>query len=580
MLTLLCLVISTASLILRSLPGSVCIEFSHFGAYTFRKHWMSTERWLHPFSSSSSFLHPLSPLVCLSSSSSSLRSSLSHRLSSDPSLDVRVLDPASLSVLVQSSGSSPRVPAASSPGILPPLWLHRLRHDDPAVAVLALDTSESRSAEDIEAAVFQTVKGLSAGPRRAEGHRGLGAHVVVAVVAKEHEAAEVVSRGTPGKMADERVSVVVVGRRDGHAAGWGKLARVVREKAGWFYSEWIRVLSSWRDSVGAEDQQRRRMQADVRIALLMCFLQEGDAASKYFQQVYQEAEEELHREDEINCKEELKAVLYLCKFFQIKFLIRSGKFAEAVDAFSEHMGRAFKYVGKPETMAFRDLGWIALQYRIMAEFLDSHASPVMNSNRYHNPAYYFHLAAHYMRIRRSAFINSVDLNAGEINLSRAATYDSILESQRYFGNLISFSHSDTENQKPVQSLDSNGLQLEKEINQYLESGFQYTVQIIELLKMAYLHVKQLDSQRFMLFLCQEMAQEYFYSGEWKVALPLLDSILERYRLEKWEFLLVQTLRKTICCSLNLNMTDKAFAYTLEIMSLCKKLVQNLLIFID
>ena len=89
---------------------------------------------------------------------------------------------------------------------------------------------------------------------------------------------------------------------------------------------------------------------------------------------------------------------------------------------------------------------------------------------------------------------------------------------------------------------------------------------VELLTKSYEHFKRQKHGRMTLFLASEIADEYFESNKYEMALKFYDRIAKNYRKEKWNAVLKTIIQKSLECAKRLRIWDKVLEYLTELMS--------------
>ncbi len=109
------------------------------------------------------------------------------------------------------------------------------------------------------------------------------------------------------------------------------------------------------------------------------------------------------------------------------------------------------------------------------------------------------------------------------------------------------------------------ISLEKESSFWIESHYNHSEEILYYLKRAYIAAKKLNSHRMFLFMGAEIAREHFQNGKHDLARPLYDALIEEFKKEKWNTLLLSVLLDALTCAEHLNLKKDMLNYCYNIL---------------
>ncbi|XP_043708533.1 trafficking protein particle complex subunit 11-like isoform X2 [Telopea speciosissima] len=268
---------------------------------------------------------------------------------------------------------------------------------------------------------------------------------------------------------------------------------------------------------------------------------------------------------------EIKTVVELLHFKISTLLLHGGKVIEAVMWFRQHIASYKTLVGAPEVV-FLHWDWMSRQYLVFAELLETSAATIPGNAslilgtsekpstewEFH-PAYYYELAAHYMREKRCCL--EVALSASETSKRIESSSESVIQSV-FVGQFA----------RLLEQGEAFVMQIltDAEYVQYaLAEGkrFQDSYEIIALLKKSFESYDNLNARRMASYCGNQMAREYFTLGEFGNAKNLFDGVVSLYRQEGWITLLWEVLGYLRECSRRLGSVKDFIEFSLEMAAL-------------
>ncbi|XP_008787021.2 trafficking protein particle complex subunit 11 [Phoenix dactylifera] len=271
---------------------------------------------------------------------------------------------------------------------------------------------------------------------------------------------------------------------------------------------------------------------------------------------------------------EIKAVAEQLHFKISTLLLHGGKVVEAITWFNKHIAGYERLVGAPE-IAFLHWEWFSRQFLVFAELLEtsSAAIPSTLSPRFgtsenpltdweFQPAYYYQLAANYLREKRYCLECCASMpEYSELSTKVGDVPESVMPSA-YVGQYARlFEQGDT-----ITVL----LLSDSEYVSYAHmeaQRFQDTYEIIALFRKAYESFSGLKAPRIASYCGNRMAREYFIAKEFGNAKQLFDGVACLYRQEGWVTLLWESLGYLRECSQRLGSAKDFVEYSLEMAAL-------------
>ncbi|CAL1366675.1 unnamed protein product [Linum trigynum] len=268
---------------------------------------------------------------------------------------------------------------------------------------------------------------------------------------------------------------------------------------------------------------------------------------------------------------EIKIVAEQLHFKIATLLLHGGKIADAIAWFRKHNASYRNLVGPPGVV-FMHWEWISRQFLVFAELLETSSKAIQSisgpaSNTAEKfltewefqPAYYYQLAAHYLKEKRNALelAQQSEETAGGIDGSAESVVPSVYVGQ--FSRLL-----EQENALAMQPL------TDEEYTRYsIAEGkrFQDSFEIIALLKKSHESFSGIKSKRMGSLCAFQMAKEYYTVADFTNAKQLLDDVASLYRSEGWVTLLWETLGYVRECSRRAGMVKEFVEYSLEMAAL-------------
>jgi hypothetical protein len=268
---------------------------------------------------------------------------------------------------------------------------------------------------------------------------------------------------------------------------------------------------------------------------------------------------------------EIKIIAEQLHFKISTLLLHGGKLIEAVTWFHQHKTSYEKVVGSTEFI-FLHWDWMSRQFLVFAELLETSSATgqsLTSSNQgtaeisltefEFYPAYYYQLAAHYLKDKKSALelLLSMSEIAQEIDSSSASITPSVYVGQ--FAQLLEKGEAIT-----LHSI------TDEEYTRYTISEakrVQDSLQIIAWLKRSYESFTNLKAQRMAALCAFEVAREYFDLADPNNAKFFFDIAANLYRQEGWVTLLWEVLGYLRECSRNLDALKDFVEFSLEMVAL-------------
>ncbi|KAF5752467.1 trafficking protein particle complex subunit 11 [Tripterygium wilfordii] len=268
---------------------------------------------------------------------------------------------------------------------------------------------------------------------------------------------------------------------------------------------------------------------------------------------------------------EIKTVAELLHFKIATLMLHSGKVIEAVTWFRQHNTAYKRLVGAPEAI-FLHWEWMSKQFLVFAELLETSSGAIQSSSTlvFGNadrpltewefyPAYYYQLAAHYMKEKRLALELSITMS--DFGDEADSSVDSVVPSV-YIGQFARLLEHDN-------SIATQPLTDEEYIRYAVAEGkrFQDSFEIVALLKKSYELFSNLNAQRMASLCGLQMAREYFSVGNFCDAKQIFDTVATLYRKEGWVTFLWEVLGYLRECSRKQAAIKDFIEYSLEMAAL-------------
>ncbi|XP_062222206.1 uncharacterized protein LOC133921381 [Phragmites australis] len=268
---------------------------------------------------------------------------------------------------------------------------------------------------------------------------------------------------------------------------------------------------------------------------------------------------------------EIKAVAEHFHFKISTLLLHAGKVVEAITWFRKHIRSYERVVGTPE-VAFLHWEWFSRQFLVFGELIETTSATVPDtlSPRFgtadnalteweFQPAYYYQLAATYLREKRYA----IECSSSMANLTTEVNGipESVMSSV-YVGQYVRlFEQGDTVSVVPLSDTEYTSYALSE------AERFQDSYEIIALFRKAYESFQSLGATRMASACSGGMAIEYYAAGDFSNAKQLFDGVAGLYRQEGWTTLLWENLGYLRECSRKLIYLKDFISYSLEMAAL-------------
>ncbi|XP_020407326.1 uncharacterized protein [Zea mays] len=268
---------------------------------------------------------------------------------------------------------------------------------------------------------------------------------------------------------------------------------------------------------------------------------------------------------------EIKAVAEQFHFKISTLLLHAGKAVEAITWFRKHIRSYARVLGTPE-VAFLHWEWFSRQFLVFGELIETTSttipdtlSPRFGTADYglteweFQPAYYYQLAATYLREKRYA----IECSSSMANLTTEVNGvpESVMPSV-YVGQYVRlFEQGDTVSILPLSDTEYTSYALSE------AERFQDSYEIIALFRKAYESFQSLGATRIASVCSGGMAMEYYAAGDFSNAKQLFDNVAGLYRKEGWTTLLWENLGYLRECSMKLNSPKDFISYSLEMAAL-------------
>ncbi|XP_010029555.2 trafficking protein particle complex subunit 11 [Eucalyptus grandis] len=268
---------------------------------------------------------------------------------------------------------------------------------------------------------------------------------------------------------------------------------------------------------------------------------------------------------------EIKHVAEQLHFKVSTLLLHGGKIIEAVTWFRHHNASYKRLIGAPEAI-YLHWEWMSRQFLVFAELLETSSATTQSISSVaadnpdrglteweFRPAYYYQLAAHYLKKKRSSLDIALSMlvNANEIDGRAESVAPSTFVGQ--FSRLLE--QGDGLSFQPIDD--------EEYIHYALAEGkrFQDSYEIIALFKKSYESYGNLKVQRMGSTCGLEIAKEYFSAGDFTTAMQFFDNFAQLYRQEGWVILLWEALGYSRECSKKMGAVKNFVESSLEMASL-------------
>ncbi|GMH06620.1 hypothetical protein Nepgr_008460 [Nepenthes gracilis] len=312
-----------------------------------------------------------------------------------------------------------------------------------------------------------------------------------------------------------------------------------------------------------------------KVAVYAEFRRDWVEALKFYEDSYHALREMIATSTRLPARQRLVEIKTLAEQLHFKIstlLLHGGKIIEAVLWFRQHCASYRKLIGAAE-VNFLHWEWMSRQFLVFAELLETSSRTVPGfpslislamdkslTEWEFQPAYYYQLASHYLKEKRSCLDLSLSMLEAsyEIDGSAESVMPSIYVGQ--FARLL---------EKSDGVISMQLLTDEEFIHYAVAEGkrFQDSFEIIALLKKAFDIYSSLKATRMASHCGFHMAKEYFYTGETSKAKESFESVVHLYRHEGWVTLLWEILGYLRECSRRDGSLKEFMEYSLEMAAL-------------
>ncbi|XP_072972196.1 uncharacterized protein [Typha angustifolia] len=268
---------------------------------------------------------------------------------------------------------------------------------------------------------------------------------------------------------------------------------------------------------------------------------------------------------------EIKSVAEQLHFKISTLFLHGGKIVEAIAWFHKHIRSYEQLVGEP-LVAFLHWEWFSRQFLVFAELLETSSAAIPSTLSSHfgtsdnpltewefQPAYYYQLAANYLREKRDCLdlALSTKERANKIGSIPESVIPSIYVGQfaRLFeqGDTVAVLHLSDEEYMSYALAEAE--------------RFQDSYEIIALYKKSCELFNSHSASRMACFCNSRMAKEYYVAEDFSTAKKLFDDVAALYRQEGWATLLWESLGYLQECSRKLGSAKDFIENSLEMSAL-------------
>ncbi|KFK28257.1 hypothetical protein AALP_AA8G493200 [Arabis alpina] len=311
-----------------------------------------------------------------------------------------------------------------------------------------------------------------------------------------------------------------------------------------------------------------------KVAVYAEFRRDWGEALKFYEDAYHSLHEMIGTSTRLPAIQRLVEIKTIAEQLHFKIstlLLHGGKLIEAVTWFHQHKASYHKVVGSTEFI-FLHWDWMSRQFLVFAELLETSSATVQSFSSLNQgtaeisltefefyPAYYYQLAAHYLKDKKSALelLFSMSETAQEIDSSSESITPSVYVGQ--FAQLL----------EKGEALTLHSI-TDEEYTRYTISEakrFQDSFEIIAWLKKSYESFTNLKARRMAALCAFEVAREYFGLADPSNAKFFFDIAANLYRQEGWATLLWEVLGYLRECSRNLGAFKDFVEFSLEMVAL-------------
>ncbi|PKI57065.1 trafficking protein particle complex subunit 11 [Punica granatum] len=311
-----------------------------------------------------------------------------------------------------------------------------------------------------------------------------------------------------------------------------------------------------------------------KVAIYAEFQRDWIEALRFYEEAYRILREIIGTSTRLPPIQRLVEIKSVAEYLQFKIstlLLHGGKVGEAVQWFYQHNVAYKRVVGAPEA-PYLHWEWMSRQFLVFAELLETSSATTQSISSLASsgadrtltewefrPAYYYQLAATYLKKKQSSL--DISLSMSENAAETDSSVDSVVPSS-YVGQFAqSLEQGDELSMQPLTDEDY--------IQYTLVEGkrFQDSYEIIALLKKSYESYCNLKAQRMGSICGLKMAKEYFSLNDYTNAKPHFEGIVTLYRREGWVTLLWEVLGYLRECSRKLGAGKSFIEYSLEMAAL-------------
>ncbi|XP_042453915.1 trafficking protein particle complex subunit 11-like isoform X2 [Zingiber officinale] len=313
-----------------------------------------------------------------------------------------------------------------------------------------------------------------------------------------------------------------------------------------------------------------------KVAVFAEFRRDWAEALRFYEEAYRALREMIATSTRLPPVQRLVEIRAVAEqlFFKIStLLLHGGKVEEAIAWFNRHFN-SYKHLVGLDEVSFLHWDWLSRQFLVFAELLETSSAAIPNTLSSHfgtpesslteweiQPAYYYQLAANYLREKRYCLDNLLSTGDSEFSRTSGKVPESVMPSV-----FIGQSARLVEQGDMIEVLPLS----DAEYVQYALSEaqrFQDSYEIIALFRKACESFTNLKAPRLASLCSNRMAKEYFFTEDFTDAKKLFDTVSSLYRQEGWVTLLWESLGYLQECSIRLDSAKDFIEYSLEMASL-------------
>lgn len=312
-----------------------------------------------------------------------------------------------------------------------------------------------------------------------------------------------------------------------------------------------------------------------KVAVYAEFRRDWVEALRFYEDAYHALREMIGISTRLPPIQRLVEIKYVAEQLHFKvstLLLHGAKLIEAITWFRQHISLYKRLVGAPEVV-FLHWEWVSRQFLVFAELLETSSTTTPNTPSSlgepgtlteweFRPAYYYQLAAHYLREKKyfldvTSSMSEMSEGTGAIRSSPESVIPSVYVGQ--FARLV----------EQVDTFSLHALTDAEYVYYALAEGrrFQDSYEIIALYRKAFESYNHLKAQRMSSYCGNQMAREYFAAGDFSNAKQFFERITGLYREEGWVTLLWAVLGYLRECSRKLGSPRDFIEFSLEMAAL-------------